>query len=171
MANLSGISFDHRMTEDTGASVTDVLRAWLAVREVLDFPVWWDEIDELTDIALDDQLDLYLDCRRTAERCSLWILRHRRPPVDVAPRWSASRAAQALATGLVDCLRGGCADAVERDDRARIAAGRAGGLAERSGGVAPAAHGVRRGRARRTGRRLGARCVRQLLGGCSTGSS
>ena len=42
MANLSGISYDHRMTEDTGASITDVSRAWLAVREVLDFPVWWD---------------------------------------------------------------------------------------------------------------------------------
>ena len=54
------------------------------MREVLDFPAWWDEIGELTDIALDDQLDLYLDCRRAAERCSLWFLRHRRPPVDVA---------------------------------------------------------------------------------------
>ena len=33
MANLSGISYDHRMTEDTGASITDVSRAWVAVRE------------------------------------------------------------------------------------------------------------------------------------------
>ena len=84
MANLSGISYDHRMTEDTGASITDVSRAWVAVREVLDFPVWWEEIGDLTDIALDDQLELYLDCRRAAERCSLWILRHRRPPVSIA---------------------------------------------------------------------------------------
>ena len=29
MVNLSGISYDHRMTEDTGASVADVSRAWL----------------------------------------------------------------------------------------------------------------------------------------------
>ena len=38
MVNLSGISYDHRMTEDTGASVGDVARAWVTVREVLDFP-------------------------------------------------------------------------------------------------------------------------------------
>ena len=37
MVNLSGISFDHRMTEDTGASVVDVTRAWVVAREVLDF--------------------------------------------------------------------------------------------------------------------------------------
>ena len=47
MVNLSGISYDHRMTEDTGASVTDVARAWFVAREVLDFPAWWDEIGEL----------------------------------------------------------------------------------------------------------------------------
>jgi glutamate dehydrogenase len=82
MVNLSGISYDHRMTEDTGASVTDVGRAWLAVREVFDFPSWWEQIGELTELSVDDQLDLYLDCRRTVERCSLWFLRHRRPPVD-----------------------------------------------------------------------------------------
>ena len=35
MVNLSGISFDHRMTEDTGASVVDVTRAWVVARDVL----------------------------------------------------------------------------------------------------------------------------------------
>ena len=38
MVNLSGISYDHRMTEDTGASVADVSRAWVVAREVLGFP-------------------------------------------------------------------------------------------------------------------------------------
>ena len=32
MVNLAGISFDHRMTEDSGASVSDVARAFLASR-------------------------------------------------------------------------------------------------------------------------------------------
>ena len=84
MVNLSGISYDHRMTEDSGASVTDVTRAWLVTREVLDFPSWWAEIDELEHIDIADQLAMYLDCRRTAERCSMWFLRHRRPPLDIA---------------------------------------------------------------------------------------
>ncbi len=47
MVNLSGISFDHRMTEDTGGSVVDVTRAWLVAREVLDLPARWAEIDAL----------------------------------------------------------------------------------------------------------------------------
>ena len=37
MVNLSGISFDHRMTEDTGgSSVVDVTRAWIVAREVFE---------------------------------------------------------------------------------------------------------------------------------------
>ena len=107
MANLSGISYDHRMTEDTGASVTDVTRAWLVAREVLDFPVWWAEISELDHMRLDDQLEMYLDCRRTAERCSMWFLRHRRPPVDIAAQVERFRApVLSLASGLPSRLRG-----------------------------------------------------------------
>ena len=87
MVNLSGISFDHRMTEDTGASVVDVTRAWIVAREVLGFPALWAEIDALGGVVpLDVQLDLFLDCRRMAERGALWLLRHRRPPIDIAGR-------------------------------------------------------------------------------------
>jgi glutamate dehydrogenase len=84
MVNLSGISYDHRMTEDTGASVGDVTRAWVTARDIVGFPAWWDEINDLTGVAIEDQLELFLDCRRTAERCSLWYLRHRRPPIVIA---------------------------------------------------------------------------------------
>ena len=107
MVNLSGISYDHRMTEDTGASVTDVARAWLVTREVLDFPAWWDELGELDHVALDDLLELYLDCRRTAERCSLWFLRHRRPPVDIGKEIAHFRGpVRTLADELASCLQG-----------------------------------------------------------------
>ncbi len=85
MVNLSGISFDHRMTEDTGASVVDVTRAWVVAREVFGFPALWAEIDALGgEVPLDVQLDLFLDCRRMVERGALWLLRHRRPPIDIA---------------------------------------------------------------------------------------
>jgi glutamate dehydrogenase len=133
MVNLSGISYDHRMTEDTGASVTDVARAWVAVREVLDFPDWWDEIGALTDVALDHQLELYLDCRRAAERCSLWFLRHRRPPVDIGAEVEHFRGPfQALAAEFSGCLRGGLADAVQSMTATRVAQGIPEGLAARS---------------------------------------
>ena len=124
MVNLSGISFDHRMTEDTGASVIDVSAAWVAVRDVFDFPVWWEEIGDLTDIALDDQLELFLDCRRAAERCSLWMLRHRRPPVSIALEVDRFRGpVQELTTGLADCLRGALREAVDAMTARRIAQG------------------------------------------------
>jgi glutamate dehydrogenase len=116
MVNLSGISYDHRMTEDTGASVTDVARAWLVAREVLGFPAWWDEIAAIDPqrVKLEDQLELFLDCRRTAERCSLWFLRHRRPPVAIGAEVRRLREPfQALAGELAGCMRGPLRDAVE----------------------------------------------------------
>jgi glutamate dehydrogenase len=133
MVNLSGISYDHRMTEDTGASVTDVSRAWLVVREVLDFPAWWAEIDELDHLPLDDQLDLYLDCRRTAERCSMWFLRHRRPPLDVAAEVERFREPVLALAGELPALMSGpfgesCRQLAER----RIAQGVPEALAVRS---------------------------------------
>jgi glutamate dehydrogenase len=122
MVNLSGISYDHRMTEDTGASVTDVARAWLVAREVLDFPAWWDQIGELEHLTADQQMDLYLDCRRAAERSSLWFLRHRRPPIDIAAEVDRFRAPMsALAAELRDCLRGPMRGELEALAEARLA--------------------------------------------------
>ncbi|HUF99995.1 MAG TPA: NAD-glutamate dehydrogenase domain-containing protein, partial [Ilumatobacter sp.] len=133
MVNLSGISYDHRMTEDTGASVGDVARAWVTVREVLDFPAWWDEVAELQGLKLEDHLDMYLDCRRTAERCSLWFLRNRRPPVDIGAEVVKFRGPiQELAPQLRACLKGPMARAATNLLKKREAAGVPSDLAERS---------------------------------------
>jgi glutamate dehydrogenase len=84
MVNLAGISFDHRMTEDSGASVSDVARAFLAARDIFGFAEIWRDIDELgSSIALDTQIGLFLDARRMAERGAVWLLRHRHPPLDI----------------------------------------------------------------------------------------
>jgi glutamate dehydrogenase len=107
MVNLSGISYDHRMTEDSGATVADVARGWLAVREILGFPGWWDDIDDLEHLAFDDHMELLLDCRRAAERCSMWFLRNRRPPIDVSAEVAHFREpVRSLAAQLRECLRG-----------------------------------------------------------------
>jgi glutamate dehydrogenase len=133
MVNLSGISYDHRMTEDTGASVADVSRAWLVAREVLGFPEWWDEIGDLEGIALDDRLELFLDCRRTAERSSLWFLRHRRPPVDVDAEVAKFREpVHQLARELGSCLKGPVRRAMTTMVKQRIKQGVPEELAERS---------------------------------------
>ncbi len=133
LVNLAGISYDHRMTEDTGASVTDVARAWLTVREILDFPAWWAEISELDGLQLEDQLDLYLDCRRTAERCSMWFMRHRRPPIDIAAEVAMFREpVLELASGMPECMGGAIGDAAGELARLRIEQGVPESLAVRS---------------------------------------
>ncbi|TFH15975.1 MAG: NAD-glutamate dehydrogenase, partial [Acidimicrobiales bacterium] len=64
MVNLAGISFDHRVTEDSGASVSDVARAFLASRDIFGFADVWREIDDLSSsISLDTQISLFLDAR------------------------------------------------------------------------------------------------------------
>lgn len=84
MVNLSGISFDHRMTEDSGASVSDVARAFLASRNIFGFGERWRTIDALgSSVSLDTQIDLFLELRRMAERGTTWLLRHVPPPMDV----------------------------------------------------------------------------------------
>ena len=135
MVNVSGISFDHRMTEDTGASVVDVTRAWLVAREVLGFADLWAEIDALaTDVSLATQLDLFLDCRRMAERSVLWLLRHRRPPIDIpAAVEQFSAGIGALSRRLEPVLVGRMADVVRSVEASRLAAGVPERLAERAG--------------------------------------
>jgi glutamate dehydrogenase len=135
MVNLSGISFDHRMTEDTGASLVDVMRAWIVSREVFDFPRLWAQIDALdTAVALDTQLDLFLDCRRMVERGALWVLRHRRPPFGLGETAAHLKPGiDELATSLGSMLRGRMADVVMSGEASRLAAGVPEELAERAG--------------------------------------
>ncbi len=84
MVNASGSSFDHRMTEETGASSVDVLRAWTAARDVFGLPSLWAELEATTGtVAYTDQVAAFLDLRRMIERASMWLLRRRRPPLDL----------------------------------------------------------------------------------------
>ncbi len=135
MVNLSGISFDHRMTEDTGASVVDVTRAWIVARDVIGFPQLWAEIDALTgDIALDTQLELFLECRKMTERATLWLLRHRRPPIDMAALVEQfTPGISALSSSMEPVLAGRMAASVLSGEASRLAAGVPEALAERAG--------------------------------------
>jgi glutamate dehydrogenase len=134
MVNLSGISFDHRMTEDTGASVVDVIRAWLVAREVFESDRLWSEIDALgTTVPLDTQFDLFLDCRRMVERGALWVLRHRRPPFGLTATVARLKPGiSELAVTLGMKLRGRMADVAMSEEASRLAAGVPESLAERA---------------------------------------
>lgn len=134
MANLSGISFDNRMTEDTGAGVVDVMRAWIAARDIFDFQSVWDEIEALpSHVKLDTQLDLFLEVRRMVERSALWLLRHRRPPLDIAAVVGEFKPGVIELSSTLDThLRGRLRDQMFANEAARLAAGVPERLAQRS---------------------------------------
>ena len=98
-------------------------------------PALWDEIDALDgDVPLDVQLDLFLDCRRMAERGALWLLRHRRPPIDIAAAVAQFQPGiAALARRLEPVLVGRMADVVRSVEASRLTAGVPEDLAERAG--------------------------------------
>ncbi len=134
MVNLSGISFDHRATEQTGAGITDIARAWVAARDITDLPKLWDEIEALgSDVKLDVQLDLLLEARRMAERGVLWLLRHRRPPIDLGATVNEFKGElDRLTMRYDDALRGQLGAITHSTWASRLAAGVPEGLAERS---------------------------------------
>ena len=134
MVNLAGISFDHRMTEDSGASVSDVARAFLAAREIFGFADIWRDIDALgANVPLDTQIALFLAARRMTERGAVWLLRHRRPPLDIADAIDTFSAGLAfLAESLDSVVSGRVANDVVRVHDERVAAGVPDDLAARS---------------------------------------
>jgi glutamate dehydrogenase len=134
MVNLSGISFDNRMTEDTGAGVVDVMRAWVAARDIFKFPATWEQIESLpTHVKLDTQLDMFLEARRMVERGALWLLRHRRPPLEIATVAAEFESGiTELSRTLESHLRGRMRDQLFANEAARLAAGVPESLAQRS---------------------------------------
>ncbi|HEY4608986.1 MAG TPA: NAD-glutamate dehydrogenase domain-containing protein, partial [Ilumatobacteraceae bacterium] len=134
MVNLSGISFDNRMTEDTGAGVVDVMRVWVAARDIFDFQALWDQLEALpTEVKLDTQLEMFLEARRMVERGALWLLRHRRPPLEIATVVAEFRPGIAeLSTTLDSHLRGRMRDQLFANEAARLAARVPEGVAQRS---------------------------------------
>ena len=134
MVNLSGISFDNRMTEDTGAGVVDVMRAWVAARDIFNFPTMWDQIEALpTHVKLDTQLELFLEARRMVERAALWLLRHRRPPLEIATVVAEFKPGiTELLKTLESHLRGKVRDQLFANEAARLAAGVPESVAQRS---------------------------------------
>ena len=166
MVNRAGTSFDFRMTDETGAGVADITRAHVVASDVHGMPRWWDRIDHLDPaIETDVQFELFLDLRRMVERGVLWLLRHRRPPLDLGGDGRRVRPGHRGAGGRA-AGRG-----PRRDGRHAGRGGR--GRAERRCPVGPR-RGQRRlaDHAHRMGHRGGgagpgsqpARCRRRLLG-------
>ncbi len=125
VVNHAGLSFEHRMAEETSASAPDILRAHLSAARLFGLDDLWRRIDALSGtIGPQDQIELFLALRRMVERSSLWLLRHRRHPLDlVATQAAFGAGAAALAAAFPRLVSGALATTVEATVQRRVAAG------------------------------------------------
>jgi glutamate dehydrogenase len=85
MVNRCGITFAYRMREETGASAPEIVRAYAAAREVFDVRGLWAEIEaEDNRVEAEVQTEILLEGRKLLGRATRWLLRNRRPPLDIA---------------------------------------------------------------------------------------
>ncbi|WP_415952147.1 NAD-glutamate dehydrogenase [Streptomyces sp. KLOTTS4A1] len=83
--NAGGTSFLHRMREETGASLEEVVRAHTAAREIFGLSEVWDAVEALDNtVAADVQTRIRLHSRRLVERGTRWMLNNRPQPLELA---------------------------------------------------------------------------------------
>lgn len=83
--NTGGSTFLHRLREETGASLEEIVRAQLAAREIFGLSEVWDAVEALDNVvAADVQTRVRLHSRRLVERGSRWLLNNRPQPLQLA---------------------------------------------------------------------------------------
>ncbi|MFJ8887412.1 NAD-glutamate dehydrogenase [Streptomyces sp. NPDC102402] len=83
--NTGGSTFLHRLREETGASLEEIVRAQFAAREIFGLSAVWDAVEALDNtVAADVQTRIRLHSRRLVERGSRWLLGNRPQPVEIA---------------------------------------------------------------------------------------
>ena len=115
MVNRAGTTFAHRMGEETGAAAPDIARAYAVAREVFEVRSLWEEIEALDNrVDAATQIRLLLEGRKLVERATRWLLRNRRPPLDVAATvLGFSEGAAELAGCIPELLLDGDREALE----------------------------------------------------------
>lgn len=85
LVNDMGANFAHRMMEETGSTVAEVIISYTIARELFDVESIWHQLEDLDNvIAADLQTRLLFQLRRTMRRVTRWFLRHRNKTLDIA---------------------------------------------------------------------------------------
>jgi len=134
LVNHSGISFDHRLSEETGLGVVEITRAWIAIRDIFGVAQLWDQVEALNgQVKLEMQLDLFLELRTMTERGVMWLLRSRKAPLDIAALVAEFRSGiETLAVALEGHLKGRIREQAFALEAGRLAGGVPEDLAQRS---------------------------------------
>ncbi|MFF1475998.1 NAD-glutamate dehydrogenase [Streptomyces sp. NPDC058301] len=83
--NTGGSTFLHRLREETGASMEEIVRAQTAAREIFGLSAVWDAVEALDNrVDADVQTRIRLHSRRLVERGTRWLLNNRPQPLQIA---------------------------------------------------------------------------------------
>ncbi|MGQ0623929.1 MAG: NAD-glutamate dehydrogenase [Sporichthyaceae bacterium] len=84
LVNDAGITFGHRVREETGAGEVDIVRAYLVARDVYGLEGFRERVAALdTVVGAAVSTAMRLGARRLAERATRWLLAKRRAPLDI----------------------------------------------------------------------------------------
>ncbi|MBM5811323.1 MAG: NAD-glutamate dehydrogenase [Gammaproteobacteria bacterium] len=100
LVNRMGPVFAIRATEDTGAGIASVARAWAIAREITRMRELWTEIEALDDqVPAARQYDMLFETTRLLRHLSYWVLRNAAAGLDI------ERTVSRLGPGLRELLR------------------------------------------------------------------
>jgi glutamate dehydrogenase len=107
LVNRAGTTFVFRLSEETGATGPDIVRAFAVASDVYRLRSLWEEIEGLDSrVASQTQLAMLLKGRVLLERATRWLLRNRPRPLDIAAaisHFGPGTTALAAAAGDVLC--------------------------------------------------------------------
>ena len=77
IVNDMGLNFVHRISEETGANVTEICNAYTIIKAVFEMAELWENVEDLDNIIASDlQLEILDGMRRTLRRTVRWYIRH-----------------------------------------------------------------------------------------------
>jgi glutamate dehydrogenase len=83
--NTGGTTYLHRLREETGASLEEIVRAQTAARAIFRSAMVWDAVEALdTKVPAAVQTRIRLHSRRLVERGTRWLLNNRPQPLQIA---------------------------------------------------------------------------------------
>jgi glutamate dehydrogenase len=85
LVNGAGITFFHRLSEETGASAEELVRANFVAREIFGSRRFVDAVYRLdNEITSPTQIEMRIVMRTLVERATRWLINNRRAPMDSA---------------------------------------------------------------------------------------
>jgi glutamate dehydrogenase len=133
LVDRAGTTFAFRLAEETGATTSQLARAFAVAREVFEMRSFWTAVEELDNkLAAQTQLEMLIEGRRLVERATRWLVRANAETIDIAATTERFlEATQMLSNALPGVLEGDDAETFRRRLGALSEAGVPASLARR----------------------------------------